>query len=139
MKSSVPGPVRIICAVIFCVLALIFLCPAPLRAQSITGTEDDWKSTASGAWNTNSNWSTGAYPQSFSDTAVFTSSSSTSAPTINSLTLSIRGIVWKSGAAAYTLSSSSGGGTTITLGADGLQNYSSNAQIITGSKLSLAL
>src|SRR5256885_13324574 len=139
MECPVAGPIRVLRAFVFGVLALVFLCPAQLPAQTITGTEDDWKSTASGNWNTNANWSTGAYPQSSSDTATFTSTSSTNTPGINGLTLSIRGIVWKSGAAAYTISSGAGGGASITLGVDGLQNYSSNTQVLSGSKLSLVL
>src|SRR5438105_4986810 len=140
MECPVAGPSRVLRAFVFGVLALLLLCPAQLPAQIITGTENDWKSTAplsGAAWSTTGNWSLGSLPGS-TNTAVFTSTSAASG-TITLSASSVVGIVWKSGTSAYTLSDTSGGQITLTLGADGLQNYSSNTQTITGSKVSLAL
>src|SRR5712691_1705027 len=120
-----------------CLFALVFLCPAQLQAQTRTGTENDWKSTAGTAWGTATNWSLGSVPGS-THTAVFTSTSAASG-TITLSGSSVVGIIWQAGAPSYTLSDNSGGQITLTLGADGLQNYSSNTQTITGSKVSLAL
>src|SRR5207253_396207 len=114
------------------------LCCAPqLLSQVITGTEDDWKSTAGTSWGTASNWSLGAVPGS-ANTAVFTGTSAASG-TITLSGSSVVGIVWLSGASSYTLTDSSGPQITLTLGADGLQNYSSNAQTITGSRVNSTL
>ena len=140
MKSPAPRPTRVLRAFVFGVLALFLLCPAQLPAQTITGTENDWKSTAplSGAlWSTTGNWSLGSVPGS-TNTAVFTSTSAASG-TITLSGSSVVGIIWQSGAPSYTLSDNSGGQITLTLGADGLQNYSSNTQTITGSKVGLTL
>jgi len=108
-----------------------------LSAQVITGTEDDWKSTAGTAWGTASNWSLGSVPGS-SNTAVFTSSSAASG-TITLSGSSVVGIVWLSGASSYTLTDTSGPQITLTLGVDGLQNYSSNSQTIAGSRTNVTL
>src|SRR2546430_12031408 len=109
MECPVAGPSRVLRAFVFGVLALFLLCPAQLPAQTITGTENDWKSTAplSGAlWSTTGNWSLGSVPGS-THTATFTSTSAASG-TITLSGSSVVGIVWKSGAPSYTLSDTSG-------------------------------
>src|SRR2546430_7086390 len=140
MERPVAGPSRVLRAFVFGISALFLLCPAQLPAQTISGSENDWKSTAAtsgGLWSTSTNWSLGSVPGS-TNTAAFTSTSAASG-TITLSASSVVGIVWKSGTSSYTLSDNSGGQIILTLGADGLQNYSSNTQTITGSKVSLAL
>src|SRR5688572_5567298 len=133
--SATPGG-----ALLFAAVILLFggFGTAELRSQVITGIQDDWKSTATGPWSTAGNWSLGVAPGS-THTAVFTNLSAASSPTFAGLNISVTGIVWQSGAKAYTLTNSSGGQATITLGADGLQNYSANLQTITGSRMGLVL
>ena len=108
-----------------------------LRAQVITGTQTTWTPTATGSWGTGTNWSTGSAPTA-AHTAIFTSASAKTG-TITMPAASVKGIVWQAGAGAYTLSKTSGGSVVLSLGADGLQNYSANLQTITGSSLGVTL
>src|SRR3954462_2331255 len=99
LAFRLPVVTRLFC---FCVGFLLALSAKDGHGQAITGTEDAWKSIASGAWTATGNWSLGLVPIS-THTAVFDSSSASVSPTLANTAYTLRGIVWKSGSAAYTL------------------------------------
>jgi hypothetical protein len=81
---------------------LLLLTVQPSQAGSAT-----WKaSPATGDWNTATNWTVGGPPNGPSDTATFATSNKT-AVSLSSIT-QVNGIVFNSGASAFTLTGSSG-------------------------------
>src|SRR5438309_5112036 len=80
-----------------------------------------WKSSpATGDWNTASNWSPATVPNGASDTATFASSSITNISL--SANTEVNGIVFNSGASAFTITT--GNGFTLTISGAGIMNNS---------------
>lgn len=108
---------------------------AGLRAQ----TAITWGATSDGNWTTNGNWSGGADPANSLTTDYAYFNDPTGVVVTFDSTRSVAGIEFGASSGAYTISKTSGGGRTLTLGGYGVRNFSSEDQLITGSSLRLTL
>ena len=106
-----------------------------LHAQTPTA----WSATVNGTWGTGANWTGGSAPANSLTTNYASFNLATGVTVTTSSTQSVAGIDFGSSAGAYTLSLTSGGAKTLTLGAYGVRTASANDQIITGSSLRLTL
>src|SRR6185369_4598608 len=104
-------------------LASTLFCPLAAVSQT-------WKTTATGAWDTGSNWSTGSAPTGSTATAIFGTNTASNGTNIGINTaVTVGTLQFNSGAPAYNIAVNSG--ASLTLGGTGIVNNSSNPLTLT--------
>src|SRR5579862_60483 len=99
-------------------LLIVVFVPGSSRAQT-------WNTTATGAWDTGSNWSTGSAPSGASATAVFGANTASNGTNISVNTaVTVGELLFNSGAPAYDIAINSN--ASFTLAGVGVVNNSSN-------------